>query len=159
MTNKICSKCGHEKPLSDFYKQDRGKHGVRSQCKSCDAAVNKAWREANQEHLTQAVREWRRANPNKLAEYDHKSGLKKHGISVEDYDQMLKNQKGVCAVCGGVNSDGKRLSVDHNHECCPGNFSCGECVRGLLCKHCNYGLGHFRDSPALLMSAVIYLGQ
>jgi len=33
--NKRCSKCGHYKPLSKFYKSTREKGGYRSRCKSC----------------------------------------------------------------------------------------------------------------------------
>jgi len=29
--------------------------------------------------------------------------------------------------------------------------------RGWLCQHCNWGLGHFLDSPALLRAAADYL--
>jgi len=32
---KICSKCGVEKPLDEFYKEARGKYGRGSQCKAC----------------------------------------------------------------------------------------------------------------------------
>lgn len=32
---KQCSKCGSRKPLSEFNKDSRGVHGVRSDCKSC----------------------------------------------------------------------------------------------------------------------------
>jgi hypothetical protein len=50
-----------------------------------------------------------------------------------------------CIICG---SD-EKLVVDHCHKT-------GE-VRGMLCNHCNRGLGHFRDDPMLLEFAQVYL--
>jgi hypothetical protein len=49
------------------------------------------------------------------------------------------------------------LAVDHNHGCCPGEKSCGKCVRGLLCDNCNQAIGKFRDDPELLLKAAEYL--
>lgn len=72
------------------------------------------------------------------------------GISVDDYDEMLLKQHGVCAICGGYCASGRRLAVDHCHET-------GR-VRGLLCARCNIGLGFFdKDGGDLLLSAVEYL--
>lgn len=34
-SSKICSKCGIEKPLSDFHKAPTGRFGVRGDCKKC----------------------------------------------------------------------------------------------------------------------------
>ena len=48
-------------------------------------------------------------------------------------------------ICG----DEGQLVVDHDHQT-------GK-VRGMLCNHCNRGLGHFRDSPMLLEFAAQYL--
>lgn len=82
-----------------------------------------------------------------------------YGITSHDYDRMLKAQGGVCKICGRVNTDGKDLSVDHDHACCSGRRACGQCVRGLLCNRCNMGLGYFGDDAALLEAAARYLKE
>ncbi|MFD1083921.1 endonuclease VII domain-containing protein [Micromonospora andamanensis] len=77
-------------------------------------------------------------------------------ITPEKYDEMLKAQDGVCAICG--EGPGKKaLHVDHDHACCPGKESCGKCVRGLLCYRCNAGIGLLRDSPEIMRAAVAYI--
>lgn len=81
----------------------------------------------------------------------------KYGLNVGEYEQMLAQQGGVCAICGGINSNGYRLSIDHDHTCCPGNGSCGRCVRGLLCSRCNFAVGHMDDSPNRLRAAADYI--
>ena len=39
--------------------------------------------------------------------------------------------------------------VDHDHHS-------GK-IRGILCNHCNRGVGHFRDDPLVLEFAKVYL--
>ena len=77
-----------------------------------------------------------------------------YGITIEEYEALLEAQGGVCAVCkrpqrkvawGAV----VMMSVDHDHKT--------GVVRGLLCYHCNAGLGFFDDDPELLEAAVGYL--
>jgi len=77
--------------------------------------------------------------------------IKKYGITLSEYDEILESQGGVCAICGSDDPQGKgaRFHVDHCHET-------GE-VRGLLCHFCNIGLGHFKDSREALQSAINYL--
>ena len=60
-----------------------------------------------------------------------------------------------CAIpgCGGT----YRLSLDHDRSCCPGAESCGKCIRGLICLHCNVGMGHFQDDPDRMRAAIAYL--
>lgn len=70
---------------------------------------------------------------------------------------MLNEQGGVCAVCGGVNENGRALAVDHDHACCPDSKSCGSCVRALLCIGCNTAIGSMQDDPERLLKAAAYL--
>ena len=68
-------------------------------------------------------------------------------------------QKDSCAICGAKEQPPpqKRLSVDHDHSCCPGDKVCGKCIRGLLCSSCNLGLGMFADDPERLRTAADYV--
>lgn len=81
--------------------------------------------------------------------------LSRYRMSLAAYAGLLESQGG-CAVCGGDN-DGKALCVDHDHACCPGDRSCGQCVRGLLCGACNRSLGLMSDDPNRLRAAADYL--
>lgn len=73
---------------------------------------------------------------------------RRYGADAETVNQKLRDQRGLCAICG-VNIEAK-FYLDHNH-------SSGQ-IRGLLCNYCNIGLGAFKDSVANLMSAFQYLG-
>ncbi len=74
----------------------------------------------------------------------------RYGVSPEDYDQMLVEQDGCCAICGRHQTKFKeRLCIDHNHET--------GIVRGLLCRRCNLLLGHAHDSVTILQLAIDYL--
>lgn len=77
--------------------------------------------------------------------------LKKYKITLSEYEDLSKNQSGLCAICKKICISGRRLSVDHNHETSK--------VRGLLCMKCNRGLGLFNDNILLLESAINYLKQ
>lgn len=81
---------------------------------------------------------------------------RKYGLSLEQYDAILSQQGGGCAICGGLNR-GRNLEVDHDHSCCPGYTSCGQCVRGLLCGPCNKAIGQLGDDAARLRKAAEYL--
>ena len=59
--------------------------------------------------------------------------------------KAMKRSTHECVICGA----NEPLVVDHDH-------TTGK-VRGMLCNHCNRGLGHFRDDPILLEFARVYL--
>lgn len=73
--------------------------------------------------------------------------LWQYRLTVQEYEAILMNQNGLCAICK-TNEPGGRWNiwnVDHDHKCCPGKKSCGKCVRGLLCQTCNVILGMLED--------------
>ena len=69
-------------------------------------------------------------------------------MTLNDYDEMLEKQNGVCAICG-KEPNGKRLHVDHCHET--------GVVRGLLCFRCNFGLSYFGEDIKKIKKAYEYL--
>jgi hypothetical protein len=73
--------------------------------------------------------------------------LKRYGMTQYQYDELLADQKFVCALC----TEKPAVDIDHCHE--------GGHVRGLLCRACNLGLGMFKDSPALLLKAIEYVSR
>jgi len=77
-----------------------------------------------------------------------------------EYDIILKSQGNKCAICYRDRSEfSKNFAVDHDHKCCPGKKSCGNCIRGLICFDCNIALGHLREDPKIVESALIYLNK
>lgn len=73
-----------------------------------------------------------------------------HSMTAE---QMAFYGSQPCQICGSF----EKPSIDHDHNCCPGNKSCGKCIRGVLCRGCNSGLGMFGDDPEKLEAAAGYL--
>lgn len=80
-----------------------------------------------------------------------------YGLPEGDYDKLVEFQEGKCAICERATGRTKYLSTDHDHKCCDGPKSCGECVRGALCSPCNKLLGHGRDDPEFFRRAARYL--
>jgi hypothetical protein len=62
-----------------------------------------------------------------------------YGLTPSEYIKMSKNGCNICGDKGTVQT----LNIDHDHKCCAGKRSCGECVRGVLCSRCNTVLAYF----------------
>jgi hypothetical protein len=74
-----------------------------------------------------------------------------YGIGPVEYAEMLVQQNGVCAICKGVNPNGRELSLDHDHNT-------GK-ARGILCNRCNLALGKVKDDPEVLWAMIQYLEE
>jgi hypothetical protein len=70
--------------------------------------------------------------------------------------EVAARQGESCAICGEDRVT-EVLHLDHDHTCC--EKGCADCVRGLLCRDCNFGLGWFRDDPERLRDAARYLTE
>ncbi len=134
---KFCKYCSTEQSLEQFSPHPHTKDRLNNKCKTCVNAYNKIrWRQ-----MTDAEKEIlyakKRQNKNRLIT-DRKKVLKrKYGITINDYEQMLKQQNGVCKICKGLDPSGRRLAVDHCHTT--------GVVRGLLCPSCNTALGRIEQ--------------
>lgn len=134
---KICTSCAQKKFNFDFKKEKRSPTGYASLCKEC--------------HSKKQGLRYKENKPEYVAKERRIKTLAAYGLTLEDYDRMLKEQEYKCCVCGIEEkyATKQRFHVDHDHET-------GK-VRGLLCGHCNKGLGLFRDSSSFLKNAAKYL--
>lgn len=140
---KRCKKCLKDKSFTEFTGSPTTKDRLRNWCKSCFALYDKARR------------------PTLTAEYRKGRSLVRYWPDLsplearERYLDLLKEQKGLCKICGNPPTSPTRrglirdFNVDHCH-------TTGK-VRGLLCDSCNIGIGLLGDNPALLKQAIIYL--
>jgi hypothetical protein len=125
---KSCTDCGWIKPASEF------KTAAYPYCSSCAALRKEQMRRATAHRIRQR----------RKARY--------LGLSVPDRlvleEKLWEIQNGACAICG-IDLSGRKRHLDHDH-------ATGK-ARGFLCPPCNTGVGHFRDSVALLETARRYL--
>lgn len=93
------------------------------------------------------AKEWQEAHPQKRKA----QRIKKFGITLDEFNQLLKDQDGKCAICGYSDRSNPNFFpvVDHDHET-------GK-VRGLLCMNCNQAIGKFKDDLNIIKSAISYL--
>lgn len=128
-------------------------------CKICKSVRSKIWVKANSEQISKYHKD---LYMQKIKTYRHNFIQNRYGISQTQWQIMYDLQMGVCAICEEPettlsNGHIARLCIDHDHTCCSGVKSCGKCVRGLICRKCNDGLGRFRDNSTNLYNAAKYI--
>jgi hypothetical protein len=74
--------------------------------------------------------------------------LAEYGLTPGDFDAMLERQRYKCLGCLSP-IDRVSARVDHCHD--------SGAVRGLLCDHCNWAIGHAKDDPMVLRRLQAYL--
>ena len=131
METKICTRCKEEKQRDSehFPPHNKTRDGLDSWCRKCRATY--------------------RSEINR--------GKFRGQLTDDEVKELKKQEK--CDICGGNEFAGSRnnkhlgkvyaLVMDYNHQ--TGKF------RGMLCNHCNRGLGNFKDNMQNLENAILYL--
>jgi hypothetical protein len=125
--------------------------GHRSHCKLCHNLKVKDYH--RQDHVKENRKAWLSENPEKLQQ----NRLNKYSLKLEDYKLNLVLQGNACWICRELFTDTNLPHIDHDHKCCKGQRSCGQCVRGIICDDCNVALGKFKDNADALHNAILYL--
>lgn len=114
-------------------------------CKKCHKEYRKQHYANNRQKYIAKAKKWSSDNGGRLwAAYK---------LTEEDYKILLDKYNGLCWSCG-INTP---TVVDHDHECCNGPITCGNCIRGLLCRGCNLGIGYLGDNISGVAKALDYL--
>lgn len=71
-----------------------------------------------------------------------------YGLEAHHYIALLKSQEWKCPICQ-ARLERRDTAIDHDHTT--------KKVRGVLCRKCNTGLGHFLDRQESLARAIEYL--
>jgi len=164
-----CTSCGATKPLSEFHRHSQN-GGVRPRCRTCrkaewdaqdHSAYHKAYYAKNRERMRESQRKWLSANPDKKRASDkawaaanpdrirNRMLLNRYGITLEQWHEMFEKQGKACLICRSPEPGNKRgWHTDH-----------GVTVRGILCHHCNTGIGMFNHDIRRLKAAIRYLAK
>jgi len=82
----------------------------------------------------------------------------KFGLTLEEFESILKNQKNKCAICKMKLEVHKERNITKTRPCID-HCHITKKVRGILCAQCNRGLGHFNDDIKMLKKAIRYLSN
>jgi hypothetical protein len=134
---KQCSICKETKSIKDFtgktrYKTKDGteKCTITPYCKVCLRGIRAKWVEQNPFYWI----------------------AKRHKISMEEANYWYLKSMESCEICGHRWLEGDdKLCIDHDH-------TTGK-VRGILCKHCNYVLGHSYEKKEILAKTMAYIDK
>jgi|ERR1700689_204461 hypothetical protein len=140
-----------------------GKIYCKGVCRSCyetgdvkvaKLAYLKMWRDNNHDKVVAARKKRYAESPEYRSAVQDKNFQRQYGITLEDRDRMLVEQRHLCAVCGKPETDKKngkviKLAIDHNHTT--------KKVRKLLCGKCNRAVGNLRDSSKIARAMADYL--
>ena len=101
---------------------------------------------AHKKERKQYLKQYREVHPEKIRQWNLKQ---KYGITLKQFDQMLKDQNNRCAICGKKFSKINLPNIDHNHKT--------QKIRALLCKRCNVAMGLLEEDPTLLDKTKLYI--
>lgn len=136
--------------LRDYYKNNKHRRKKRTPEKQAEYNATRRERykndDAMRKYYVAMTAEWRRNNPGKRNISDR---LRMYGLTDEAFMRLMEKQDNKCGICQTLFGNKVKMHVDHDHKT--------GLVRGILCGHCNLGIGKFGDSPEHLRAAAAYL--
>jgi hypothetical protein len=115
------------------------------------AAYQADYRAGHRAEAQAAAVRWKKANPARVQAHNRDLAYRVKYLygSADLWEQLFRQQEGCCRYCREPLDLGTKraIHIDHDHNCCRGVRSCGDCVRGLVCEKCNKGIGYFGDDP------------
>jgi hypothetical protein len=164
---RLCAACyereryAADPQLRPLAREAQARYRKRSWAKRAEGM--KKWRAAHPEHVAAYTKAWRHKNSsrvrqkrlahyrdNRRKEIDYARDWnfkKKYGISLDERDQLIKEQSNCCAACGEkfVGTTGKLCpTVHHDH-----GRTDAHCI-AILHGRCNVAMGQVGDNPELL---------
>lgn len=140
--NKVCKRCNTDQSIDNFGPHKKTKDRRSTHCRPCDSKRQV---------------EYQKKHPEKYKTSWIKRGIERHGITEEKYEELLNSNNSKCWLCNGESNGNKRLAIDHDHSCCEKAYSCGKCIRGLLCMSCNTMVGSIEKGQVTLSNIESYL--
>ena len=155
---KFCTGCDQTKSLSEFYKDKSTKTGYVSRCKDCRKSYISGYRESNTDKIKTYGRLYNQKNAEVLRVKARKHHLKrKYNLTLEQWEEILAAQGYKCAACERPYEESSQFHTDHDHACCETQYSCGACIRGLLCHRCNQALGLMQENHQAILNLANYV--
>lgn len=146
---QTCNKCHEDKYMYEYKLDKKVKSGVNPTCNDCRSKLRSEAEKKQRIILNKAKSDTFRKE---ILEDSNASWLKNlvrtHNITIEDYFKQYEKQDGKCAICF-IKPKNIRLYIDHHHPT--------DTFRGLLCRKCNLGIGHFEDDYILMVKAAKYV--
>ena len=142
----LCSKCGTELNESNWPEYLRKLHlhwCIECKRKAGREASNRYYR-SHLERVKEQVRKYEAEHKERMIELRRFGQIRrKYGITVEQFNSLLKKQNDSCAICK-MSFQIVKPNIDHDHET-------GK-VRGLLCDACNCAVGAFESQKEGILS-------
>lgn len=152
---KICSKCKAEKSLDSFGIRKDTKDGKTYHCKSCNSEESRAFYAKNRDRRLAQSRVYAAKRGPEIRRISDVKRM--YNLTPDQVSLLIETQRNTCGACEQPFKPSDFLYIDHDHDCCPGIKSCGKCVRGVLHRNCNAGIGFLGDNIAGLEKALKYL--
>lgn len=151
--------CGHHNRPKQAAEEYRRKQSEAAAARrAADPGIRERERaRAAAYRLDPVVRE--RSREQDRVRHETRRRFSRYGMTPDQFMQLVEGQGGDCYLCDRpLDLEGQRkVHIDHDHSCCRGAESCGQCVRGVVHAGCNHAIGTFGDSPERLERAAAAL--